>query len=139
MKKAIYPLWLYCLLSCFYFNTQAQSCAGNCLNLSNGGHVDVVATAAFNGANALTIEAWVYPTSFATVGNCGTIICKTSTGGAPTAANTTFWLRLEQASLVAYISNGTTLCPVAASNTLVLNKWNHVAVVWQLTQHRLCI
>lgn len=98
------------------------------LNFNGSASLDCGMSAAFNiTGTGITTEAWIYPTAFGTNYWDGTIIGKDATN------NTGFVLRCGatgQLSFVIAVTGSVWVEAVSANNALSLNKWQHVAGVY---------
>jgi gliding motility-associated-like protein len=95
------------------------------INFSNGGQLSAASSSTLNlsGTNNFTVEAWIYPTSFAN-----------ASAGIVSKSNS-FSLKTEGSGVLSFlIENGWSWERLATSNNaLVLNKWQHVSATYNGT------
>lgn len=139
MIRKIYLCFLSLALLLLVSYTQAQPniCSGNCLKLATGTYANAVGGDAtkYNNLSAITIQAWIYPTSFPS-GN-GAPMHIVSKYDHFSVTNSQFSLAFYKQGGVDYLScllfvggvRYTLYAPVAGN--ISLNTWSHVAVAWQ--------
>lgn len=110
----------------FGFGSSAQN--NYALNFNGSASMDCGTSAAYNiTGTSITAEAWIYPTAFGTNYWDGTIIGKDATNISG------FVLRCGatgQLSFVIAVTGNVWVEAVSANSALVLNKWQHVAGVY---------
>src|ERR1043165_2697351 len=139
MKKlyvASFLLVVIFLLPANLLKAQSTWCSGNCLNLTNGGYVDAVQNAGYQNMTAITMQAWIYPTSWPTANSSfRTIIGKWAIGGSTDNSFILFLARTNTGQLIINgdiaIGGATYVVSPLATPIITLNAWNHVAVTWQ--------
>lgn len=130
MKPVLHLLFFVILVN----TTKAQS--NYAVNFNGSAIMNCGTNAAYNlTGKAITAEAWIYPTSFATNYWDGTIIGKdglTSTG---------FVLRCGETGKLSFVIavTGNTWKEVVSSAVLTLNTWQHVAGTYDGTSLKLYV
>jgi hypothetical protein len=123
---------LFCVLFCSsILLAYAQTGAGYALDFDGvNDYVEISDDASLNPRNAMTIEAWIYPTAFATNVWENSILCKHNWA----AGNKGYVLRCGANGKLSFIisarSSGSWVEAVSSSAVLELNKWFHVAGVF---------
>ncbi len=109
--------------------------AGNALDFDgNNDEVDL-GDNLLDGLSTFSLEAWFYPTAYASSGNIGSIISKGDIESGAANGNFGIYFKNDGSgdSLVVALSNGTVVADTTLSvidNNIVLNEWHHVAVTW---------
>lgn len=127
-------------------SAMAQPCIQNTSSLNFGGSASVTFSTDNNLqiANSITVEAWIYPTTFASLPDQGTIVCHHSwTQGGEQG----YVLRAGGSGQVAFniagvTSSGTNMGWTFASSTtnaIPLNTWSHVAGTFDGTNIRVYV
>ncbi|MGC4100368.1 LamG-like jellyroll fold domain-containing protein [Ferruginibacter sp.] len=116
----------------FFFSIQAKSQNNYAVSFNGLSSADCGTSPGFNmSGTSLTVEAWIYPTVFATNYWEGSIISKDAQN------NTGYVLRcgaLGKLSFVIALAGNVWAEVISADNTLALNKWQHVAGVYNGSQ-----
>ncbi len=101
----------------------------NALNFDGvNDYVSIPDNNALDLLSAFTIEGWVYPKSST---GAQVIVGKLDEcAGCGNSSNTAYALRYNNGQLLAQISDGTSNYKSISSSNLVLNKWQHVAMVF---------
>ena len=105
---------------------------------TGAGYVSVLSTASLNPTAAITLEAWVYPTSFA---SSGTFLRKSYDSG----GNDQYYLRnysttgRVEAGLYLNAAWRTCITPAGASTETPLNTWSHAAATYDGTTIRVYV
>ena len=84
----------------------------------------------FNFTNALTVEAWIYPTDFKTHEHMNTIVARTNWGNDFSNGWTLRYGSSNGTLCFNMAGEGTSWINCMADNALILNTWQHVAATY---------
>ena len=112
---------------CFSTRTSVAVATNNTLDFDGtNDFVEIADSNELDVTTAFTLEAWVYPT---TTNTSQVIIGKINDTNLGNAADLAYALRFNSSGFRAEIGNGTTTQNVTSTN-YQLNKWQHVAIVY---------